>query len=227
MKLYKKIIVVCSLCLIAFIALIFIILSNISKPTTGSTIAKYKNPQKALLVIDTQEEFIGTNGKMKNTYKDVPAFIDRINYIQRQAVLRNFKIIYIKQEYSSLSGRLISALFLKNGALKGSQGTNVDKRIIKYSNLEFTKSIGDAFINKKLTEYLIANQINELYLCGLDGEHCVYFTSLGAKNRNYKVNIFADGILITNPSHLNALLQKFYDHGYGVYNRSFHKMNSK
>ncbi len=199
----------------------------ISTPTKGKQISQYKKPKKALLVIDTQEDFIGKNNKVNNRYRNVDEVLERINLIQRRCDFQGYPVIYIRQEFSGLAGKMMSKVFMKGAAIQGNPGVLMDKRLKIFSQNEFTKNRGDAFCNPKLDEFLRENEINELFLCGLDGEYCVHTTAKGALNRGYKVNIFVDGILLGKPENYNQLIQEYYNEGISLYNSSLIKISSK
>jgi hypothetical protein len=48
---------------------IFASFKQIYTPTTGAKISKYANPQKALLVIDVQEDYTGLKGKLLKIFQ--------------------------------------------------------------------------------------------------------------------------------------------------------------
>lgn len=225
MKLWLKITLIIVSLIIAFILALFLFINHISTPSKGEPIKKYDHPKKALLVIDTQEDYLGEHAKMKANYQDIDLFFQRINAIQYSANLRGMKIIYIRQEFDGVFGKMMSKVFMKGTTIIGTDGAKMDKRLHFFSNIEFTKDRGDAFTNPKLDEYLIENQIDELYLCGIDGEYCVFTTAKGALNRKYKVNIFVDGILLGNPENYNDLIQKYDQAGISLINGNYMKLN--
>jgi nicotinamidase-related amidase len=66
----------------------------------------------------------------------------------------------------------------------------------------FSKWKGDAFSNNDLNQFLIDNQVNELYLTGIDGLQCVYFTMQGAVNRGYRVYGIREAIDVLYPKNI-------------------------
>ncbi len=225
MKLWIKIILIITSVIIALIISMFLFINYISTPSKGVPIKQYDRPAKALLVIDTQEDYLGEHAKMKANYQDIDLFFQRINAIQYSASLRGMKIIYIRQEFDGIFGQMMSKVFMKGTTIKGTEGAKMDKRLQFFSNIDFTKDRGDAFTNPKLDEYLIENQVDELYLCGIDGEYCVFTTAKGALNRKYKVNIFVDGILLGKPENYNDLIQKYDQAGISLINANYMKLN--
>jgi nicotinamidase-related amidase len=176
----------------AFVASVYIMLTQ---ATQGARIVEYKNPQKALLVIDIQEDTTGTMALPLSPYKDKAEYIARLNKVIEDASRKNILIVYVKQEFDGLWGKTLSRAVLCGSDIKGQPGTKVDKRIAMLSNYKFSKPQGDSFTNPKLNEFLTGQRVNELYIAGLDPEFCIYATARGALNRGYKVNVITDAIL--------------------------------
>lgn len=171
------------------------------------------NESKALLVIDIQEDYTGTAAKHPYPYKDSERLIATVNKIIEAADKGHVKIVYIQQEFDGFFGRILSKLVGHGTAIKGNPGTEFDKRVKIVSDHYFTKPMPDAFSNPKFEDFLKENQINELYLAGLDAEGCVYFTAKGALKRGYKVSIIQDGIALLAEKKWDSLLKKFKKNG--------------
>ena len=175
-----------------FVASMYIMMTQ---ATQGARIAEYQNPQKALLVIDVQEDTTGTTAPPLSPYKGKAEYIARLNNAIEAANSKNILIVYVKQEFDGLWGKTLSWAVFCGSNIKGNPGTKVDKRIAMLSNYKFSKPQGDSFANPKLNEFLTGQRVNELYLVGLDPEFCIYATARGALNRGYKVNVITDAIL--------------------------------
>lgn len=181
----------------------------LSRPTHGDKIARYENPQKAVLVIDIQEDFTGTTARPPFPYKDSRKLIDTVNAIAEVAQQKNVPVVYIRQELDGFIGRLLSHLFAGGTAIKGNPGTRIDKRVHLVSHHLFPKPKSDAFSNPDLGKFLIERQISEVYLIGLDADGCVHNTALGALNRGYTVHIITDAILLLEEQKWERLLQQY------------------
>ena len=74
----------------------------ISCATNGKNIDNYNNPQKALLVMDMQNDALGKDAKMPiaNSGEEL---IKIVNAIIDDYYSKGYKIIYIKTEYSGLA----------------------------------------------------------------------------------------------------------------------------
>lgn len=201
------------MCLIAFFLRIYVF----SKPTTGERIGEYENPKSALLVIDIQEDFTGKTAKPPFPYKDSDKFISEINNITNTAVKKNIDIVYIKQVFSN---NLFDYPVSKGRVIKGTTGSEIDSRVNIVSSDIFTKWKSDAFSNNDLEVFLTERQINQLYIVGLDARGCVYKTSIGAINRNYKVTVIKDAVVTLDMSKLEDVLSKYKRDGIEVINVS-------
>lgn len=160
-------------------------------PTQGQKIAAYTSPGKALLVIDVQEDFTGLKGKQPVPYQGVEPQIMTINDLVDRASKAGLKVVYIRHIYDD---NFITR-FIIGRDIEGKPGTEMDTRIKMINRNDFTKKISDAFSNPRLDEFMIGNQVNELYLVGLDAAYCVYNTAKGALNRGYKVTVIKDAIM--------------------------------
>ncbi len=183
------------------------------QPTHGNKIEQYDSPQQALFVIDIQEDYTGTTAQPPFPYKDSQKLITTVNTIIEKASKKNLIIVYIRQEFDGLWGRMFSKVFAGGTALKGQPGTEIDQRISILSNHVFSKPKGDAFSNPHLDTFLIDHQVNELYLVGLDAEFCVHATAQGALNRGYTVNIITDGIVLQADNKWDDLMKTYQQDG--------------
>lgn len=173
----------------------------------------FDNPPKALFIIDTQEDYIGTTAKYPFPYKDSEQLITTVNKIIVKASQQNILIIYIRQEFDGFIGKMFSKLIGHGTAIKGKAGTEFDKRISILSNHCFSKPMPDAFTNSKLETFLNEQQVKELYLVGLDAAGCVHLTAKGALKRGYRVSIIKDGIVLLAENKWDNLLEKFKQDG--------------
>jgi nicotinamidase-related amidase len=184
-----------------------------TRPTHGNKIAQYEFPQQALLVIDIQEDYTGTTAQPPFPYKESQKLIATVNTIIEAASKKNILIVYIRQEFDGVWGRILSKAFARGTAMRGNPGTEIDKRISLLSRHIFSKPKGDAFSNPKLDELLTKHQVNEIHLVGLDAEFCVHHTAKGALNRGYTVNIITDGIALRAEQKWDSLLKQYQQEG--------------
>jgi nicotinamidase/pyrazinamidase len=170
---------------------VIVVMKKMLTPTQGQKIVTYADPQKALLVIDVQEDFTGLKGRQPVPYRGVEPQIMTINDLIDRAAKAGLKVVYIRNLYDD---NFVTRLILGRD-IEGKPGTEMDARIKMINQNDFTKKISDAFSNPRLDEFMITNQVNELYLVGLDAAYCVYNTAKGALNRGYRVTIVKDAIM--------------------------------
>ena len=171
-------------------------------PTSGSRISDYKNPQTALLVIDLQEDTSGPTSKYLPADKTGP-LITWVNQVIEAADARRMPVIYISQV---LGDNAINRAMSGGAMIEGTPGSAQDSRLKTVSTVSFIKKRSDAFSNPELNKYLVENEINRIYLVGVDAVYCVYNTSLGAINRGYDVTIIPDATATSsNKSELEIL----------------------
>jgi len=195
--------------LVVVLGLFVVILLVLAGPTKGPKIQKYADPQKALLVIDVQEDFTGRTAKPPFPYKNSRELIETVNGLIEDASGKGFNIIYIRQEFDGFMGKIISRMFGKGTAIRGTPGAEVDQRVSIINDNIFTKPKGDAFSNPALGKFLVEHSVNELFLTGLDAEFCVYHTAKGALNRGYTVNIIPNGVALRAEKKWNVLMKRY------------------
>ena len=176
-------------------------------------VKKKQNSQKALLVIDIQEDYTGETAQSPFPYKDSEKLIKTVNNIIDEASKKNIIIVYIRQEFEGFLGKVLSRIVGHGTAIKGKPGTEIDRRINIISNYCFTKSMPDAFSNNEFEDFLNERHIKELYLVGLDAAGCIHFTAKGALKKGYKVSIIKDGIVLLAENKWDSLLMKIKQDG--------------
>lgn len=190
MRWLKRILIVLGILVIVILAWGVINFLWMYTPSTGSKIAEYQTPQSALLVVDVQEDTTGPASKMLDSTKSEP-LISNVNQIIETANLLKMPVIYIGQEFNN---DFISRALLDNKLIKGRPGTKLDARLKMVNSVYFPKLRSDAFSNPALERYLIENQIQKIYIVGVDAVYCVYKTAVGGVNRDYDVTIVSDAI---------------------------------
>jgi nicotinamidase/pyrazinamidase len=190
MSLKKYVFISFAIILVLTVTGVAVIVRQLYTPTHGKQIGRYANPGKALLVIDVQEDYTGP-GKQPVLFRGVEDRIAAINKLIENSSKSAMEVVYIRQIFPDnfITRRLVGR------TIEGQPGTELDPRIKITSRNDFTKKISDAFSNPRLEEFLIRNQIDELYLTGLDAAYCIYYTALGARNRGYKVFVVRDAVM--------------------------------
>ena len=175
-------------------------------------IADYNNPQKALVVMDMQLDFLGENPKMpiENQIEDL---IKNANDIIEDFHSKGYEIIYIRSVFSKYD---IANFFRNKAAVEGTTGIEIDPRIHIVSENIFDKKRSSAFSNKDFDDYLINNQVNELYILGLMAEGCVYKTAISGLNREYVVHFIENAVGIWKMKNFEPIKEKLNKKGANI-----------
>jgi len=193
--------------------LILLTFSVISCTSNTVKIDNYKNPKKALLVIDMQIDYIGENARYPVENSQIDNLIGITNEIIDYSNQSNFAIIYLRRIFRKNDWQNI---FNNYAAIEGTIGVEIDPRINIVSENIFDKYTASAFSNKDFKNYLIQNQINELYLCGVMAEQCVFETALDAFNYGYIVNYYANAVGSTSIKKIENAIRKLGNRGINI-----------
>lgn len=179
--------------------------------SSGREIANYENPKQALIIMDMQEDMCGENGIYKDYLKLLNKVNDSIDYAKRM----NYKIIYICQEFSIVEWPF-AALVTGGRLVANKSGTKLNRQLQIIDGKIFVKHQQDAFTSKEFSKYLVENEIDTIYLTGLDAATCVYRTALGGLKRKYKVNVVKDAIVTPNSILMKQMIKKYIRKGIGI-----------
>lgn len=192
---------------------ILILFTMISCGSNDTKINYYENPQKALLVMDMQIDFIGENAKYPIEADQIDDLINTTNRIIEECHNENYIIIYIRNTFKENDWLNI---FRNNAAIEGTFGAEIDPRINIISENVFNKFLLSAFSKIDFETFLIENQINELFLCGVMADQCVFETAIAAFNRNYKVNYIANAVGSKNTKKIENAKRKLNKKGINI-----------
>jgi len=173
-------------------------------------IGNYDNPQKALLVIDMQIDYIDENGRFPIERSQINNLIETVNNIIGDFHGNDYQIIYIRNNFRKNN---IVNIFINFAAIEGTAGAEIDPRINIVSDDIFDKYTASPFSNKSFENFLISNQINELYVCGVMADECVYETALGAFDRNYIVNYISNAVGSSSVKNIENTIEKLRKKG--------------
>lgn len=179
---------------LAFCALLLalFVLKNMFIPTRGKQIGNYPNPTKVLLVLDIQES--GNNKHISMPLPSTTPFgkmVQTVNCLIESFDQSGQTVAYVRQVFS----RNIISRIHGGRILSGTLEPQICRWITVVNTNDFAKSRTDAFSNKKLEQLLIDQQVDEVFLVGLDAAFCVYYTALGALNRGYRVTVITDAVM--------------------------------
>jgi nicotinamidase/pyrazinamidase len=212
----NKILIYCVLISIVLFGFLVGWVGVMASPTHGPKIATYPTPQKALVIVDLQEDCTGSTAKAPFPYKNSAELISVVNRLIQKSTDNNLPIVFVDQEFSGMWGTLWSRLFVGGRLLKGAPGSQVDARLHAASFPRFSKPKGDGFSNPKFGEYLIKNHVTEVYIVGVDAEFCVHLTAQGALNRGYSVTAIKDAIGMKNSGKWHEILKRYTSEGINI-----------
>ena len=164
----------------------------------------------ALLVLDIQKDFIGDQARMSVAKHQIEPMLEKVNKIIESFNSHGIPVVYIGNEFEP--PQWVANFFRKNAAKKGSQGAELDDRLLIVNDLYFPKSKANALSNDELVSYLNANRMKHIVIVGLFTEGCVMATALDSKRKNFKVTVVSDAVASLNDKKrekaLNALSSK-------------------
>ncbi len=136
--------------------------------------------EKALLVIDMQNAFVGKNHAKIFKYNR-EELIKAVN--ERIAVYEKENVFYIRH---LLKNNFINKLAPMK-VFDGTYESEVVDEVNVVSDNIFTKYKGDALTNPELVKALEEKGIKEIEVVGLDGGGCVALTAISALGKGIKV----------------------------------------
>lgn len=161
-----------------------------SKITEGEPISSSGSEKTALLIIDIQEGITGEICTIDDYRKQSEELIGNVNRIVEEAQEKDWTVVYVLSEVANPLINLIN-----NSMAKGTEGAELDHRMLVVSDLIVAKRRSDSFNKTNLDQILTDRQIENLVIVGLDAEKCVLSSIKAALNRGYKVSVFADGVI--------------------------------
>ncbi|MGM7681286.1 cysteine hydrolase family protein [Cytobacillus sp. Hm23] len=168
----------------------------------------------AILVLDIQKGFISEKARMPVATHHIEPMLTNINNIVEKADSREIPVVYIGNEYES--NQFIVNFFTKKSALKGSEGAELDERLLMVNDIYFSKNKSNALSNLDLVSYLTANRINHIVIVGLFAEACVAATALNSIRKNFTVTVVRDAVASANDSKREKSLKYLNSKGVGI-----------
>ena len=195
-----------------FIVVILVLLM-ISCTFNNTKINNYKNPRKALLVVDMQADYIGENGKYTIEKSQIENLVKTTNNIIDEFHNNNDKVIYLRNIFRKND---FKNRFRNYAVVEGTPGTEIDPAINIASEYVFDKYSPNAFTNTDFENFLIQNQINELYFYGVMADQCVYQTALAAFKKGYTVNYYINAVGSSSVENIEKATKKLSRKGINI-----------
>lgn len=189
-KILLRILLTLGVFILIVVANYFIFSLMSSKITEGEAISSSGSEKTALLIIDIQEGITGDICTIDDYRKQSEELIGNVNRIVEEAQEKKWSVVYI---FSEVANPLIN--LINNSMARGTEGAELDHRLLVVSDLIVAKRRSDSFNKTNLDQILTVRQIEKLVIVGLDAEKCVLSSIEAALNRGYKVTIIADGVI--------------------------------
>jgi maleamate amidohydrolase len=180
----------------------------------------------ALLVLDIQKDFIGNEARMSVEKHQIEPMLEKVNTIIDQFNSHGIPVVYIGNEFEP--HQWIANFFRKNSAIKGSEGAELDERLLIVNDLYFSKNKANALSNDELVSYLNANSVKHIVIVGLFAEGCVTATALNSKIKNFTVTVVSDAVASLNDKRRGKALNALSSKGVNITDSTqlFEKVNS-
>lgn len=152
---------------------------------------------KALLVIDMLKDFIYEGGVLEtgDVGREIVPFIkEKIAEYRKEG----YPIIYICDNHEVDDKEFL--MFPKH-SLAGTEGSEIiDELEPEKEDKIIKKRRYSGFFGTDLDLYLREKGINQLSLVGVNTNICVLYTAADARNINYQVQVYKDGVASFNPN---------------------------
>jgi nicotinamidase/pyrazinamidase len=178
--------------LVVLILAVNLVIFNIiaSKVSEGTPVVDPNPENMALLVIDIQGGTTGNPSAIKELKEQSEQFIPRVNAVIQDFHNKDQLIVYIRTE---VVNPLLNVL--NNTMARGSEGAELDPRLLIEPGPVVVKRRGDSFMGTDLDQILTDHQIGKVVLVGLDASACVKRTALASTNRGYHVAVIDSAVI--------------------------------
>lgn len=182
-----------------------------SRISEGTPLTDPNPDNVALLVIDIQGGTTGTTSAIKPLVEQSEQLISRVNPIISDAYDGGQLIIYIRTE---VVNPLLNVL--NNTMARGTEGAELDQRLLILPGPVVVKRKGDSFMGTDLDQILRDHQIGKLVVVGLDAAACVKRTILAAHNRGYEISVVEEAVISGKAADKAQALDEFRELGVEV-----------
>lgn len=188
-------------------------LRKLGTPTKGASIDGAARPNRALVVIDVQEDFTRNTGRQAFDPETRDKALAAIGAEIETARTAGIDVIFVKNVFREWP--VVMAMKLVAGGIgtPGREGLRIDRSLDVGKAPVFEKHIGDSFSSSGFETCLADRKIGALTLVGLDACHCVQLTARGALARGYKVEVREACLLTTTPGKWPALKRDISEAG--------------
>jgi len=153
---------------------------------------RWKTKMTALLLMDLQIDFLADSGRLPVGAANAERVISVANNLIDLFAKRRWPIIVIFNQFKKTD--VIGNFFRRCAALEGSEGGNMDPRVLIHDARYFSKAKSSAFTNPEFCEYLKSTGIGQVVICGVYAEGCVRATAFDAQKAGLDAVVLSDGV---------------------------------
>jgi maleamate amidohydrolase len=172
----------------------------------------------AVLVLDIQKGFISEKARMPVAKHQIEPMLDSVNNIVEKADSQGIPVVYIGNEYEP--SQFIVNFLTKKSAVKGSEGAELDERLLRVNDIYFSKNKGNALSNLELVSYLTTNEVKHIVITGVFAEACVAATALDSIRRNFTVTVVSDAVASASDTKREKSLNYLHSKGIAIIDSS-------
>ena len=189
-KIVVRILLVLGLVIVVLAGNLALFTFTATRISEGTPIPDPPPPNTALIVIDIQGGTTGSASALTALKEQSEELIKRVNGIAEDMAARDHLIIYVRTE---VVNPLLNVL--NNTMARGTEGAELDPRLVIQASEVVVKRKGDSFMGTGLDQILEEHQVGKLVLVGLDAAGCVRSTALAALNRGYQISLVEDAVI--------------------------------
>jgi nicotinamidase-related amidase len=146
----------------------------------------------ALLLIDLQIDFLSDKGRLFVGAANAERVISVANRMAALFEERGWPIIVIYNQFKKSD--VMGNFFRRYAALEGSEGGQMDPRVVVHDARCFSKAKSSAFSNPDFSAYLKMSGIDRVVICGVYAEGCVRATAFDAQRAGLDAVVLSDGV---------------------------------
>jgi nicotinamidase-related amidase len=146
----------------------------------------------ALLLMDLQIDFLAIDGRLPVGAVKAERVIAVANCMAALFAEQQRPIIVIANQFKRSD--TFGNFFRRYAAMEGTEGGDIDPRVLVRDARSFSKAKSSAFTNPDLADYLKAALINRLVICGVYAEGCVRATAFDALRAGLETVVISDGV---------------------------------
>lgn len=161
-------------------------------------IDKSARPNRALLVIDMQEDFTRADGRFAHEPEARDSAIAAINAASAKAHEAGIPVVEVSHAFVDPIEKFGIKLMNRGRGIEGSDGLGRDRDLTFHANQHIWKHEGDSFSAPMLVRFLDDHQIGHLFVAGQEANACIAATARGALAREFDLTLLEDGILARN-----------------------------